>query len=167
MKEVFMTVRRTIALFVLATALFAVAGAVAVGARKGDAPPVSRVALAQQVDPVGAAGRTLGLSRVKIQPRARIALHRHPGTQLAYIQRGVLTYSVRTGSVEVMRGAADQSPKVVRRIDAGQTGKIRAGQWIVEQPGTIHRARNASHASVVILLATLFTNGSPPSLPVD
>jgi quercetin dioxygenase-like cupin family protein len=103
---------------------------------------------------------------VKITPAARIALHHHPGTQLAYIERGVLTYSVHTGSVAVMRGAADQTPKLVRRIDDGETAKIRAGEWIVEQPSTIHRARNAGSAPVVILLATLFTNGSPPSLPV-
>jgi quercetin dioxygenase-like cupin family protein len=104
---------------------------------------------------------------VRIAPGAQIALHHHPGTQLAYIQRGVLTYSVRDGSVEVMRGAADQAPKVVRTIGAGQTGKIRRGEWIVEQPSTIHQARNAGRVPVAILLATLFTNGSPPSLPVN
>jgi quercetin dioxygenase-like cupin family protein len=156
---------RAIAVFALAISLSAAAGAFAVAGRNGAAPAVSRTALAQQVDPVGAPGRTLGLSKVKIAPGAQIALHHHPGTQLAYIQRGVLTYTVRTGSVDVMRGAADQSPKVVRTIGAGQTGKIRAGEWIVEQPSTIHQARNAGHKRVVILLATLFTNGSPPSLP--
>ena len=157
---------RTIALFVLATSLSAAAGAFAVGAHENPAPPVSRAALAQQVDPVGAPGRTLGLSRVRIAPGARIALHHHAGTQLAYIQRGALTYTVRTGSVDVRRGPADQSPKVVRTIGAGETARIHAGEWIVEQPSTIHRARNAGHKPVVILLATLFTNGSPPSLPV-
>lgn len=163
-----MTVRvRVIAVFMLATALSAAAGAFAAGAHKGAAPPISRVALAQQPGPVGAPGRTLGLSRVKISPAARIALHHHPGTQLAYIQRGVLTYSVRSGSVNVMRGAADGSPKLIRRIGQGQTAKISAAEWIVEQPGTIHRARNDGRAPVVILLATLFTNGSPPSLPAN
>jgi quercetin dioxygenase-like cupin family protein len=150
----------------LAIALSVSAGALAAGAHKPAAPAVSRVALAQQVDPVGAGGRTLGLSRVKIGPGARIPLHHHPGTQVAYVQRGVLTYSVRDGSVDVMLGAADQSPHVVRTIGAGETGKIRRGEWIVEQPSTIHQARNAGRVPVVILLATLFTNGSPPSIPV-
>jgi quercetin dioxygenase-like cupin family protein len=158
---------RAVVLFVLAITLSAAAGAFAAGAHKSAPPAVSRVALAQQVNPVGARGRTLGLSRVKIAPAARIALHHHPGTQLAYIQRGVLTYSVRSGSVSVMRGAADQSPRLVRRIGHGQTGKIRAGEWIIEQPSTIHRARNDGRTPVVILLATLFTNGSPPSLPIS
>src|SRR4051794_8020579 len=157
---------RVVVVLVAAIALSAAAGALATGADRSAVPAVSRVALAQQVNPVGAEGRTLGLSRVKIAAHARIALHRHPGTQLAYIERGVLTYSVRSGSVSVMRGAADQSPKLVRTIGAGQTGKIRAGEWIVEQPTTIHQARNDGRRRVVILLATLFTNGSPPSLPV-
>ena len=107
------------------------------------------------------------MSRVTIAPGAQIALHHHPGTQLAYIERGVLTYTVRDGSVKVMKGAADTSPILVRRIRAGQTGKIHAGEWIVEQPSTIHRARNDGKVAVRILLATLFTNGSPPSLPVQ
>jgi quercetin dioxygenase-like cupin family protein len=162
-----MTLRpRTVALSVLVIALSAAAGAFAAGARKSAAPPVSRTALAERVNPVGARGRTLGLSQVKIARGARLALHRHPGTQLAYIKRGVLTYSVRRGSVRVMRGAADESPQLVRRIRRGQTRKIRAGEWIVEQPSTVHRARNDGRAPVVILLATLFANGSPPSLPV-
>jgi quercetin dioxygenase-like cupin family protein len=157
---------RAVVLFVLAIALSAGVGAFAAGAHQSAAPAVSRAALAQRANPVGARGRTLGLSRVKIPPEARIALHHHPGTQLAYIQRGVLTYSVRRGSVRVMRGAADQSPKLVRRIRDGQTRRIRAGEWIVEQPSTIHRARNDGRTPVVVLLATLFPTGSPPSLPV-
>ena len=157
---------RAVAVLLLAIAMPVMVGELAARADKSPAPAVSRVALAQQMDPVGAPGRTLGLSRVKIAPGARIALHHHPGTQIAYIQRGVLTYTVRDGSVDVMRGAADQSPKVIRTIGAGQTGRIRRGQWIVEQPSTIHQARNGGRVAVVILLATLFTDGSPPSLPV-
>src|SRR5262245_20141572 len=110
---------RTFALCSIAVGLFVAAGAFALGSRDASAPPVTRKALAQQVDPVGAPGRTLGLSKVRVAPGARIALHHHPGTQLAYIQHGVLTYTVRTGSVDVMRGPADQSPKVVRTITAG------------------------------------------------
>ena len=159
-----MRIPRAIAI-VFVIVLCSAAVAVATQGEKSKAPPVSRNALAQAIDPVGAPGRTLGLSRVKVAPGAQIALHHHAGTQIAYIQRGVLTYSVRTGSVDVMRGPADQSPKLIRTIASGQTGKLRAGQWIVEQPTTIHQARNDGRRRVVILLATLFTNGSPPSLP--
>jgi quercetin dioxygenase-like cupin family protein len=157
---------RLTVLFAVAVAVFVAAGALAARMHVSASSTASRVALAEQVNPVGARGRTLGLSRVTIPPRVQIPLHHHPGTQIAYIQRGVLTYTVRRGSVNVMRGAADESPTLVRRIRAGQTGKIRAGEWIVEQPTTIHRARNDGTVAVRILLATLFRNGSPPSLPV-
>jgi quercetin dioxygenase-like cupin family protein len=54
---------------------------------------------------------------------------------------------------------------VVRKISAGETGQIRAGQWIVEQPSTIHRAANKGKAKIVIYLATLLKKRAPPSTP--
>src|SRR5215213_7513291 len=118
--------------------------------------PAVRTALAQSTKVKGAKGKTLGLSRVTI------ALHHHEGTQLAYIQSGVLTYSVKSGEVTVMSGPAD-NPTVVRKISGGKTGKIRPGQWIVEQPSTVHQAANNGSAKIVIYLSTLLRTGAPPS----
>jgi quercetin dioxygenase-like cupin family protein len=87
----------------------------------------------------GAAGRRLRLSRVTIPVGGKIALHHHQGTQVAYIQAGVLT--------------------------GGETGRINAGEWIVEQPSTIHQAANKGKAKIVIYLATLLKAGAPPSTP--
>src|SRR5690606_33842153 len=80
-------------------ALVAVAGLSAyAGAQMAGTPkPVVRAALAQDVDPAGGKGRTLGLSRVDVPSGAKLPLHRHPGTQIARIDRGVLTYTVVTG----------------------------------------------------------------------
>jgi quercetin dioxygenase-like cupin family protein len=142
------------------------AASYAVGASSQTSGQASRAALAQAVDPVGAKGRTLGLSRVTIAPHVQLGLHHHAGTQIAYVQKGTLTYFVRTGAVSVYRGAADQHPRVVRRVTAGRTGKVFAGEWVIEQPHVIHFGANNGSAPVVILLATLFTNGSPPSIPV-
>jgi len=125
---------------------------------------VTRSALAQSTKVKGAKGRTLGLSRVTIPAGGTIALHHHEGTQAAYIQSGVLSYSVKSGSVTVMTGTAD-NPMMVRKINAGQTGKITAGQWIVEQPSTIHQAANKGNAKIVIYLSTLLKTGAPPSTP--
>ncbi|MGZ4451196.1 MAG: cupin domain-containing protein [Nocardioides sp.] len=131
-----------------------------------DAPPttVTREALAATDHPRGADARTLGLSRVTVMPGARLASHHHPGTQVAYVASGTLTYSVETGSVAVMKGAADDA-SVVRRVLAGQTARITAGRWIVEQPGEVHHAANTGSAPVVIYLATLFPDGAPASVP--
>ena len=68
-------------------------------AQSGQAP--TRESLAQVVKPPGAPGRTLGLSRVTIPPHTALAPHRHPGDQIAYIERGTLTYTVRTGVVRI------------------------------------------------------------------
>jgi len=144
------------------------AGAYAVGASsQTTGGQASRAALAQAVNPVGAKGRTLGLSRVTIPPHVQLGLHHHAGTQIAYIQRGTLTYTVRTGAVKVYRGAADQHPRVVRTVTAGHSGKVFTGEWVIEQPQVIHFGANNGSTPVVILLATLFTNGSPPSIPVS
>ena len=143
------------------------AGTYAVGASSQTPAAAKRTALAQAVDPVGAKGRTLGLSRVTIPPHVQLARHHHAGTQIAYVQRGTLTYFVKTGAVTVFRGAADQHPRVVRRVTAGKTGKVFAGEWVIEQPHVIHFGANNGSTPLVILLATLFTNGSPPSIPVS
>jgi quercetin dioxygenase-like cupin family protein len=115
----------------------------------------------------GAPHRTLVLSRVVVDPGARLALHHHLGTQVARIQSGVLTYTVRRGSVVVRRGEADLQPRTVRTISAGQTGRIHAGEWLVEQPSDIHQAANTGRAPVVIYLATLLETGAPPATPVS
>lgn len=162
--------RRTRLRFVLCILVALVAGTAAgayatvtIGAAGGVAV---REPLAAKDNPVGGAGRTLGLSRVTIPAGVQLALHHHAGTQVAYIEKGVLTYTVKRGTVSVMRGAADDKPALVRRIAAGQTGSIGAGEWIVEQPTTIHRAANRTSKPIVIYLATLFPIGSPPSIPV-
>jgi quercetin dioxygenase-like cupin family protein len=133
----------------------------------GGAPEAERDAMAQSAAVVGAPGRELVLSRVVLPPGASLALHRHRGTQVARVESGVLTYTVRSGAVAVRRGPSDQDPKLVRRIRSGQTAAIGAGEWIVEQPSDIHRAENAGAEPIVIYLATLLEAGAPPATPVE
>jgi quercetin dioxygenase-like cupin family protein len=130
------------------------------------APTAIRNALAQSSHVQGAPNRTMVLSRVEVESGAKLALHHHLGTQVAHIEAGTLTYTVRRGSVVVHKGESDQSPQTVRTIKAGQTGRIRAGQWIVEQPSDIHEAANFGSTPVVIYLATLLQTGAPAATPV-
>jgi quercetin dioxygenase-like cupin family protein len=146
--------------------LMTAASGYAAGAMRQAPAQPTRTALAQKVDPAGGPGRTLGLSRVTIPANTRLGLHRHPGTQIAYVQKGTLTYTVMTGVVTVYRGPADQDPQVVRRVGAGQTGQVQAGEWVVEPPSAVHFGANRGDGQVRILLATLFKNGSPPTIPV-
>jgi mannose-6-phosphate isomerase-like protein (cupin superfamily) len=130
------------------------------------APFAVRNALAQTSHVQGAPNRTMVLSRVTVDPGAKLALHHHLGTQVAHIETGTLTYTVRRGSAIVRSGESDQSPRVVRTIKAGQTAGIRSGQWIVEQPSDIHEAANFGNSPVVIYIATLLEAGAPPATPV-
>jgi quercetin dioxygenase-like cupin family protein len=130
------------------------------------APTAIRNALAETDQVEGAPHRTMVLSRVLVEPGAKLALHHHQGTQVARIQSGVLTYTVKRGAVVVRRGESDQEPETVRSIKAGQTGRIGKGQWIVEQPSDIHQAANNGSTAVVIYLATLLETGAPASTPV-
>ena len=141
--------------------------AYAAGAARRAPAQATRTVLAQAVDPPGGRGRTLGLSRVRIPPHTRLALHRHPGVQLAYVQKGTLSYTVERGVVKVYRGNADQDPVVVRRISDGQSGRVHPGEWVIERPRVVHFGANHGDRPVVILLATLFRNGMPASIPVS
>jgi quercetin dioxygenase-like cupin family protein len=130
------------------------------------APTAVRDALAQTSHVQGAPKRTLVLSRVEVEPGAKLALHHHLGTQIAHVEAGTLTYTVRQGSVKVRQGESDLSPKTIRSIASGQTGRIHSGQWIVEQPSDVHEAANLGSAPVVIYIATLLQPGAPPATPV-
>jgi quercetin dioxygenase-like cupin family protein len=130
------------------------------------APTAIRNALAQSSSVQGAPDRTMVLSRVEVEPGAKLALHHHLGTQVAHIEAGTLTYTVRRGSAVVRKGESDQSPQTVRTIEAGQTAPIRTGQWIVEQPSDIHEAANRGSTPVIIYIATLLKTGAPSATPV-
>jgi len=131
------------------------------------APTAVRNALAETGRVQGAPNRTMVLSRVLVEPGAKLALHHHLGTQIARVQAGTLTYTVKRGSVVVRRGESDQEPETVRTIAAGQTGRIASGQWIVEQPSDIHEAANRGSAPVAIYIATLLQTGAPAATPVE
>jgi len=154
---------------IVATALVAGAGAGATlpAALAGSEPIAVRDALAQTSKVQGAPQRTLVLSRVVVEPGAELALHRHLGTQVARVEAGVLTYTVRSGSVAVREGQSDEASKPVRAIRAGQTARIAAGEWIVEQPSDIHEAANRGTKPVVIYIATVLRKGAPPATPVS
>lgn len=135
-------------------------------AESAQAPTAIRNALAQSSAVKGAPDRTMVLSRVEVEPGAKLSLHHHLGTQISHIESGTLTYTVRQGSALVREGESDQQPRLVRTIEAGETARIRPGQWLVEQPSDIHEAANRGRTPVVIYLATLLKTGAPPATPV-
>jgi hypothetical protein len=61
-----------------------------------------------------------------------------------------------------MTGAGD-APKLVRLIKAGQTARVKPGQWLIEQPSDHHRAANHGKKPVVILVSNLLLKNAKPS----
>ena len=160
------TARSRIALVAALAAVFAL-GTVLPGALAGPSEPTAvRTALAQTNKVQGAPNRTMVLSRVVVEPGAKLALHHHLGTQISRIVSGTLTYTVRKGSAVLSEGDAEKDPRRVRTIATGQTARVKPGQWLVEQPSDIHEAANRGTTPVVIYLSTLLKNGSPPATPV-
>lgn len=108
--------------------------------------------------PPGATGRELTLSRVTVEPAAGLAPHTHPGTQMAHIDQGTLTYSVYHGQVTVTR-----SEGATETYGAGETIQLNTGDSLIEPRGMVHSAKNDGGEPVVILLTSLFDAGEPAS----
>jgi mannose-6-phosphate isomerase-like protein (cupin superfamily) len=153
------------ALGVIAVVAMAIVLPMAFGA-SAPAPAPVRKDFAQTERVQGAPGRTMVLSKVTVPAGAKLALHHHLGTQISRVTAGTLTYTVRQGKAEVFEGEGEEATPV-RTITAGQTARITAGQWLVEQPSDIHQAANRGSGPVVIYLATLLKDGAAPSTPVD
>jgi mannose-6-phosphate isomerase-like protein (cupin superfamily) len=135
--------------------------------RDQPAPTAVRSALAQTSRVQGAPGRTMVLSRVTVPPGVQLALHHHLGTQIAHVEAGTLTYTVRQGSAVVWEGESDQNPRQVRTIHPNQSARLQPEQWIVEQPSDVHEAANRGRVPVVLYISTLLRTGAPASTPVE
>jgi quercetin dioxygenase-like cupin family protein len=113
--------------------------------------------------PPAALGQTIYLYRVMVEPGARIVPHTHPGTQVAAIVAGELTYTVIQGEVTITRAANGGTPGPTVRARSGHEVVLRPGDALVEHAGMIHHARNDGGQPVVILIASLFATGEPLS----
>ena len=145
--------------FVLIVAAACAAGA-APPSPGATVPPVVRTVLAAG-HPSAAPDRNLELVRYTIQPGTALPPHRHPGTQLAYIESGTLAYTVIEG--EVVINQADGGSRVIR---PGATGTVEAGEWIMEHEGIVHFGANDGDVPVVILASSLLEADEPPAIPV-
>jgi quercetin dioxygenase-like cupin family protein len=119
--------------------------------------------------PPAAEGQTLELVRYDIPAGITLAVHIHPGMQVAYVVSGELTYHVLTGTVEVRRaGDPDPTqPGPVEYIEAGSTTVLMPGDSVAELPGAVHYGENLGTEPVVLLAATLLTTGEPAAIATN
>lgn len=152
----------------IATILVAIAAGLLAAERgesAGGPPAPQRIDLAAGL-PQFARGYQLSLTTAVIPPGAGFPPHRHPGMQVSYVESGTLQFTVYRSHVDVFAGHPGSSQKLVRVLRAGQTGYIKAGEWIIETPSLWHRGANVGRKRVVIRLATLLRHGLPAAIPV-
>lgn len=110
--------------------------------------------------PESAPDQSLQLVRYDIVPSTTLPAHTHPGTQIAAIQSGELTYYVLSGWAEIYRGGST-APE---RLGAGTSTMLEPGDAVVERETMVHYGANLGSEPVVILAATLLEAGMPPSV---
>jgi quercetin dioxygenase-like cupin family protein len=127
-----------------------------------------RTTLAEGLPP-GAPGQTLQLVRYDIPAGITLAVHIHPGMQIATVVSGELTYHVLTGAVQIGRAAnmTAAGPGATESLSAGESTVLYPGDWVVEVPGAVHYGENLGDTPVVLLASTLLVTGEPAAIPVN
>jgi quercetin dioxygenase-like cupin family protein len=119
--------------------------------------------------PPAAPGQTLDLVRYTIQPGTTLAVHIHPGMQIAWVHSGELTYHVLKGEVQIGRAvnASAGQPGLPEILAAGESTVLVPGDWVAEVPGAVHYGENLGSEPLVLWAATLLESGHPPAISVN
>lgn len=120
-----------------------------------------------EASPLAAAGQNLQLVRYDIPPGVVLPAHTHPGTQIAWIESGVLNYIVvEGGSITVTHAWMEGSPEPAEQVGPGESIDLYPGDAVVEREGVVHYAQNLGTEIVVIWAATLLDPELPPAIVV-
>jgi quercetin dioxygenase-like cupin family protein len=117
--------------------------------------------------PVAAPGQVLQLVRYTIPQGVVLPMHVHPGMQIAWIESGVLHYTVvEGGEIPIQRAWMEGSPEPLEMLGPGESTDLYPGDSVVEVLGVVHYGENLGKEPVVILAATLLEAGQPPAIVV-
>jgi quercetin dioxygenase-like cupin family protein len=111
--------------------------------------------------PAAAPDQSLELASIIIEPGTKLPLHEHPGTQIASIESGDLTYVVVAGTAKIVHASSE-----IEELHAGQQTVLHPGDTVIETEGMQHYGENRGDQPVVIVAASLFEAGMPPSVSV-
>ena len=123
------------------------------------AEPVLREILAEMESPPGAPGRRLSLVRYTIAPGTDLAVHTHPGVQLASIVSGTLSYEVISEAATVYRASNDAQQAGASELIGPVQTTLGPGDVVIERAEMVHLGANRTDNPIVIL-ATLLTDPS-------
>jgi quercetin dioxygenase-like cupin family protein len=113
-----------------------------------------------------APGYTLLLSRLTFAPGGSIALHRHPGDAVFYVQSGEITWTTGEGTPLLTRASAAEAiaagtPVPPESLVAGETVVLEAGDSVFYDGQTSHEVRNDGVEEGVVLYSGLRSADEP------
>ncbi|MGD9714317.1 MAG: cupin domain-containing protein [Thermomicrobiales bacterium] len=137
----------------------------------GDVEAASTVVAVREVMasgfPENANGQVLQLLRTTIPPGVVLPMHTHPGMQVAWIESGVLNYTVVSGgTVEITRNGMEGSPEPAEQLGPGGTTDLRPGDTVNELDGVVHYGQNLGTEEIVIWSAVLLDPDLPAAVVV-
>ena len=127
-------------------------------------PPVVRETLVA-ANPELSPSHLLELVRYTIQPDTTLSPHTHPGTQIAWIESGVLHYVVvEGGEIAVTRASGPGTPGPIEYLGPGEETDLYPGDSVVETSEVVHYGANLGTEPVVILASTLLVTDLPAAI---
>jgi quercetin dioxygenase-like cupin family protein len=113
-----------------------------------------------------APGNTLLLFRMTFAPGGKIALHRHPGDGVFYVDSGRITWTTGEGTPLLTRAAAAAAiaagtPTPPEPLAAGQEVVLEPGDAVFYDGQTSHEVRNDGAEEAVVLYAGLRAADQP------
>ena len=112
-------------------------------------------------EPATAPGHELGLWHYLIPAGQELAVHTHPGWQLARVTGGELEYTVVSGEGVLLHEDGTGEP-----MGPG-TYILGPGAGVIENPELVHFGANRGDAPVTIISATLYAAGEPLSTVIE
>ena len=152
----------TVAILVLVgiLGLFTVQGVPAQEATPaGEVAPLTIEALGSAPSP-DAPGMLLILLRATLAPGAGLPPHVPPGQFVIAVESGTAGYAIVDEEGESGRGRFG-TPTATESITPGVEVLLGPGEWIIEEPGIVHTARNAGEEPLVLLISGLVTADEP------
>ena len=113
-----------------------------------------------------APGKVLVLQRVTLAPGAVVPPHVHPGQLVVTVESGTFAVTPLSGQGRVLRAGAG-TPTAAEEIAQGTEVTLRAGEWFVEPPDSVHSARNPGDTPAVLLIAGLVAADQPILIPME
>ncbi len=125
----------------------------------GEPAPLTLEALGSAPSP-DAPGMLLILLRATLAPGAGLPPHVHPGQFVIAVESGTAGYAIVDEEGVSGRGRAG-TPTATESITPGPEVLLGPGEWIIEEPGIVHTARNAGEEPLVLLISGLVTADEP------